>query len=52
VTLRFKDGKSVTMQAAAAASGFTLLRNDENMLYRFGTQTGRRLMDPRVTAEK
>ena len=52
VTLRFKNGKSVTMQASAAASGFTLLRNDENMLYRFGAQTGRRLMDPRVTAEK
>ncbi len=52
VTLRFKNGNSVTMQAADAASGFTLLRNDENMLYRFGVQTGRRLMNPRVAAEK
>jgi len=52
VTLLFKNGKSVAMQAADADSGFTLLRSDENMLYRFGTQTGRRLMNPNVAAEK
>jgi hypothetical protein len=52
VTLRFKNGKSVVMNAAESASGFTLLRSDENMLYRFGAQTGQRLMNPHVAAEK
>jgi hypothetical protein len=52
VTVRLKNGKSVTMQAAEANAGFTLLRNDENLLYRFGAQTGRRLMNPHVAAEK
>lgn len=52
VTVRFKNGKSVTMQAADANTGFTLLRNDENILYRFGAQVGRRLMNPHVAAEK
>lgn len=52
VTLRFKGGKSVTMQAGEAESGFSLLRNDEKMLYRFGAQTGQRLMNPHVAADK
>ena len=52
VTLRFKNGKSVIMKAAGADSGFTLLRSDENMLYRFGAQTGKRLMSPHVAAGK
>lgn len=52
VTLRFKSGKSITLQAAGTDSGFTLLRNDENMLYRFGAQTGSRLMNPYVAAGK
>ncbi len=52
VTLRFKNGKSAIMQAADADAGFTLLRSDENMLYRFGAQTGKRLMNPHVAADK
>lgn len=52
VTLRFKNGKSAIMQAAEAGAGFTLLRGDENMLYRFGAQTGKRLMNPHVAADK
>jgi len=52
VTLRFKNGKSLALLAGATDSGFTLLRTDENMLYRFGAQAGRRLMDPQVAAAK
>ena len=52
VTLRLKNGKSVIMQAAVADSAFTLLRSDESMLYRFGAQTGKRLLNPYVAAGK
>ena len=52
VVLRFKDGKTVVMRPASGASGFSLVREDENMQYRFGAEVGRRLMDPRVSAEK
>jgi hypothetical protein len=31
---------------------FLLVRDDEKMQYRFGGEVGRRLLDPRVVAEK
>jgi len=31
---------------------FLLVRSDENMQYRLGAEVGKRLLDPRVVAEK
>lgn len=52
LTLRFKNGKSATFRVISKESGFALVRNDQNMLYRFGAEVGRRLMDPHVVAAK
>ena len=49
ITVRFKNGRSVVLRAAATASGFSLLREDEKMRYQLGAETGQRLMDPRAT---
>jgi len=52
VSIRFKSGKVVTLRPMTTPTGFGLVREDENMVYRFGAEVGRRLMDPRVTAAK
>ena len=52
VALRFKDGKAANLRPMATPTGFGLVREDENMIYRFGAEVGRRLMDPRVTVTK
>lgn len=52
VTVKLKNGKSVSLVAGNSATGFTLLRTDQNMIYRFGPEVGRRLMDPHLTATK
>jgi hypothetical protein len=50
--VKFKNGKSASLLAGATPTGFALLRTDQNMLYRFGAEVGRRLMDPHLTATK
>jgi hypothetical protein len=52
VTVKFRNGQSANLLAAKTPTGFTLLRTDQNMLYRFGAEVGRRLMDPHVAAAK
>lgn len=52
ITVKFKNGKSAEMLADTTATGFALLRTDQGMIYRFGAEAGRRLMDPHLTATK
>ena len=52
VTVRFKDGKAVTMRILQKEPDFQLVRNDNAMRYHFGVQVGHRLLDPRVVAKK
>jgi Domain of unknown function (DUF4340) len=52
VTVRFKDGKGVTMRILQRQPDFQLVRNDNAMRYHFGVEVGRRLVDPRVVAKK
>ena len=50
--MQFKGGKKVTMEIVQKKPEFLLVRGDEKMQYRFGGEVGRRLLDPRVVAEK
>jgi hypothetical protein len=52
VTVRFKDGKAVTMRIVQKEPDFQLVRNDNAMRYHFGVAVGQRLLDPRVVARK
>jgi hypothetical protein len=52
VELRFQNGKTATLHTVPTGTGFDLVREDEKMLYRFGAEVGRRLMDPRATTAK
>ncbi|HYN27973.1 MAG TPA: DUF4340 domain-containing protein [Burkholderiales bacterium] len=52
LVVQFKGGKKVTMEILQKKPEFLLVRGDENMQYRFGGEVGRRLLDPRVVAEK
>jgi hypothetical protein len=52
VVVKFKDGKSVSLVAASTATGLSLLRTDQDMVYRFGIDAGRRLMDPHAAVTK
>jgi len=52
VTVRFKDGKAVTMRIVQKQPDFQLVRNDNAMRYHFGVEVGQRLLDPRVVAKK
>jgi hypothetical protein len=52
VTVRFKDGKTVTMRILQKEPDFQLVRSDNAMRYHFGVEVGRRLVDPRVVAKK
>ncbi len=52
LVVQFKYGKKVTMEIVQKQPEFLLVRSDENMQYRFGAEVGRRLLDPRVVAEK
>ena len=52
VTVRFKDGKAVTLRILQKEPDFQLVRSDNAMRYRFGVAVGRRLLDPRVVAKK
>ena len=52
VTVRFKDGKAVTMRILQKEPGFQLVRSDNAMRYHFGVAVGHRLLDPRVVARK
>lgn len=52
LVVQFKDGKKVPMEIVQKQPEFLLVRSDENMQYRFGAEVGRRLLDPRVVAEK
>ena len=52
VTVRFKDGKTVTMRIMQKDPDFQLVRNDNRMRYHFGVEVGQRLLDPRVVAKK
>jgi len=52
LVVHFKGGKKVTMEIVQKKPEFLLVRGDENMQYRFGGEVGRRLLDPRVVAEK
>jgi Domain of unknown function (DUF4340) len=52
VTVRFKDGKAVTMRILQRDPDFQLVRGDNAMRYHFGVEVGRRLVDPRVVAKK
>jgi hypothetical protein len=52
LVVQFKGGKKVTMEILQKQPEFLLVRSDENMQYRFGTEVGRRLLDPHVVAEK
>jgi uncharacterized protein DUF4340 len=52
LVVHFKGGKKVPMEIVQKKPEFLLVRGDENMQYRFGGEVGRRLLDPRVVAEK
>jgi hypothetical protein len=52
VVVKFKDGRKVAMEIVQKQPEFLLVRGDENMQYRIGAAVGRRLLDPRVVAEK
>lgn len=52
LTIGFSNGKSASIQLLRQESGLILVRTDENMQYRVGAEVGRRLLDPRVVAEK
>jgi hypothetical protein len=52
VVVKFKDGRKVAMEIVQKQPEFLLVRSDENMQYRLGAEVGRRLLDPRVVAEK
>jgi len=52
ITVRFKNGESAVFQIVESATGFGLVRTGQNLLYRFGAEVGRRLMDPRAVAAK
>jgi len=52
VTVRFKDGKTVTMRILQKEPDFQLVRSDNALRYHFGAEVGRRLVDPRVVAKK
>jgi hypothetical protein len=52
VTVRFKNGKSVTMRIVQKEPNFQLVRGDNAMRYHFGVEVGHRLLDPRVVARK
>ena len=50
LTVRFKDGKTVTLRILQKQPEFQLLREDNSLRYQFGVDVGRRLLDPRVVA--
>jgi hypothetical protein len=52
ITIRFKNGKSVALQILQRQPDFQLVRSDSNIRYRFGSEVGRRLLDPYAGAEK
>ncbi|HKQ26433.1 MAG TPA: DUF4340 domain-containing protein [Burkholderiales bacterium] len=52
LVVQFKGGKKVTMEIVQTKPEFLLVRDDEKMQYRFGSEVGKRLLDPRVVAEK
>jgi len=52
LVVQFKGGKKVTMEIVQKKPEFLLIRDDEKMQYRFGGEVGKRLLDPRVVAEK
>jgi Domain of unknown function (DUF4340) len=52
LVVKFKDGRKVTMEIVQKQPEFLLVRSDENMQYRLGAEVGKRLLDPRVVAEK
>jgi uncharacterized protein DUF4340 len=52
LVVHFKGGKKATMEIVQKKPEFLLVRGDENMQYHFGTEVGKRLLDPRVVADK
>ena len=52
VSVRFKNGKTVTMRIVQKEPDFQLVRSDNAMRYHFGVEVGHRLLDPRVVAKK
>jgi Domain of unknown function (DUF4340) len=52
ISVRFKDGKTVTMRVLQTQPDFQLVRSDNAMRYHFGVEVGHRLLDPRVVAKK
>ncbi len=52
VTVRFKNGNTVALRILQKQPDFQLVRNDNGLRYRFGTEVGQRLSDPRVVAGK
>jgi len=52
LVVQLKDGRKVTMDIVQKQPEFLLVRSDENMQYRLGAEVGKRLLDPRVVAEK
>ena len=52
ISVRFKDGKAVTMRILQKEPDFQLVRSDNAMRYHFGVAVGHRLLDPRVVARK
>jgi uncharacterized protein DUF4340 len=52
LVVHFKGGKKATMEIVQKKPEFLLVRGDENMRYHFGAEVGKRLLDPRVVADK
>ncbi len=52
LSVRFKDGKTVTLRILQTQPDFQLVRDDNGLRYRFGAEVGQRLSDPRVVAGK
>jgi hypothetical protein len=52
LTVHFKGGKSVAMRVIESGNGVGLVRTDQGLLYRFGPDAGRRLLDPYATTTK
>ena len=50
ITVRFREGKTVTMRMLQKQPEFQLVREDNSLRYQFGVDVGRRLLDPRVVA--
>lgn len=46
IALRFASGKSLTLQVAQQAQEWVLLREDEQLVYRFSPEVAQRLLDP------